>query len=142
MIPIARPDIGPDEVAAVTDVLHSGMLAAGRRVAELEDRFAEFIGVKHAIAVSNGTVALMCIFKGLGLGRGVEVITVEPDGPAAVAGVRPEDLIVSVGGQPVAAMDDLLQLMPGEAVGVPVQVGVVRAGQRLELELVPAELAG
>ena len=78
----------------------------------------------------------------LGRGTAVEVITVEPDGPAAVAGVRPEDLIVSVGGQPVAAMDDLLQLMPGEAVGVPVQVGVVRAGQRLELELVPAELAG
>ena len=63
-------------------------------------------------------------------------------GPAAVAGVRPEDLIVSVGGEPVAAMDDLLRLMPGEAVGMPVQLGVVRAGRRLELELVPAELAG
>ena len=32
MIPIARPDIGPEEVAAVTDVLSSGMLAQGRRV--------------------------------------------------------------------------------------------------------------
>jgi serine protease Do len=78
----------------------------------------------------------------LGRATAVEVITVEPDGPAAVAGVRPEDLIVSVGGEPVAAVDDLLRLMPGEAVGVPVQVGVVRAGQRLEIELVPAELAG
>jgi serine protease Do len=78
----------------------------------------------------------------LGRGTAVEVITVEPDGPAAVAGVRPEDLIVSVGGEPVAAMDDLLQLMPGEAVGVPVLIGVVRAGQRLEIELVPVELAG
>jgi serine protease Do len=78
----------------------------------------------------------------LGRATAVEVITVEPDGPAAVAGVRPEDLIVSIGGEPVAAVDDLLRLMPGEAVGVPVQVGVVRAGQRLEIELVPAELAG
>ena len=76
MIPIARPDLGPEEVAAVTDVLASGMLAGGRRVAELEARWAEFIGVKHAIAVSNGTVALMCIFEGLGLGPGDEVITV------------------------------------------------------------------
>src|SRR5512135_1354774 len=76
MIPIARPDIGPEEVAAVTDVLTSGMLAQGRRVAELERRWAEFCGVRHAVAVSNGTVALMSIFAGLGLGPGDEVITV------------------------------------------------------------------
>ena len=68
MIPVARPDIGPEEVAAVTAVLESGMLAAGRRVVELEERFAAFIGTRHAIAVSNGTVALMCLFEGLGLG--------------------------------------------------------------------------
>jgi dTDP-4-amino-4,6-dideoxygalactose transaminase len=76
MIPVARPDIGPEEIAAVTEVLESGMLAGGRRVAELEERFAAFIGAKHAIAVSNGTVALMCIFEGLGLTPGDEVITV------------------------------------------------------------------
>ena len=68
MIPVARPDIGDAEIAAVTEVLRSGMLAGGRRVAELEERWAAFIGVRHAIAVSNGTVALMCIFAGLGLG--------------------------------------------------------------------------
>ena len=76
MIPIARPDIDDAEIAAVTEVLRSGMLAGGRRVAELESRWAEFIGVRHAIAVSNGTVAEMCIFAGLGLGPGDEVITV------------------------------------------------------------------
>jgi perosamine synthetase len=76
MIPIARPDIGPEEVAAVTDVLTSGMLAQGRRVAELERRWADFCGVKHAIATSNGTTALLSIFAGLGLEPGDEVITV------------------------------------------------------------------
>ena len=76
MIPVARPDIDDAEIAAVTEVLRSGMLAGGARVAELEDRWAEFIGVRHAIAVSNGTVAEMCIFAGLGLGPGDEVITV------------------------------------------------------------------
>jgi perosamine synthetase len=76
MIPVARPDIDSEEIAAVTDVLLSGMLAGERRVAELEERFAAFIGSKHAIAVSNGTVALMCLFEGLGLGPGDEVITV------------------------------------------------------------------
>jgi len=76
MIPIARPDIGPEEVAAVTDVLTSGMIAQGKRVAEFEARWAEACGVRHAIAVSNGTVALMSVFAGLGLGPGDEVITV------------------------------------------------------------------
>jgi dTDP-4-amino-4,6-dideoxygalactose transaminase len=76
MIPVARPDIDEAEIAAVTEVLRSGMLAGGRRVVELEERWAAFIGTKHAIAVSNGTVAEMCVFAGLGLGPGDEVITV------------------------------------------------------------------
>jgi perosamine synthetase len=75
-VPIARPDIGDEEIAAVSEVLRSGMLAGGKRVAELEERFAAFIGTKYAIAVSNGTVAEMCVFAGLGLGPGDEVITV------------------------------------------------------------------
>jgi perosamine synthetase len=76
MIPIARPDLGPEELEAVTEVLGSGMIAQGRKVAELEQRWAEFVGVRHAIAMSNGTVALMSIFSGIGLEPGDEVITV------------------------------------------------------------------
>ncbi len=95
MIPIARPDIGPEEIAAVTEVLQSGMLAGGKRVAELEERFAAFIGVKHGIAVSNGTVALMCVFEGLGLGPGDEVITVGHTFNATVSS------ILSTGATPV-----------------------------------------
>jgi dTDP-4-amino-4,6-dideoxygalactose transaminase len=76
MIPIARPDMGPEETEAVAAVLASGMLAQGARVAELEERWAEYVGVKHAIAVSNGTVALEAIVAGLGIGPGDEVVTV------------------------------------------------------------------
>ena len=76
MIPIARPDIGEEEVAAVTEVLRSGMIAQGRRVAELEERWADRVGTRHAIAVGNGTVALAAILAGLELGPGDEVITV------------------------------------------------------------------
>ena len=76
MIPIARPDLGPEELEAVTEVLGSGMIAQGRKVAELEQRWAEYVGVRHAIAMSNGTVALMSIFSGIGLEPGDEVITV------------------------------------------------------------------
>ena len=87
MIPPARPDLGPEEIAAVTEVLNSGMIAGGRRVAELEDRWADFCGVKHAIALANGTVALMSIFAGLGLGPGDEVITVSHTFNATVSSI-------------------------------------------------------
>jgi len=87
VIPVARPDIGAEEIAAVTEVLRSGMLAGGRRVGELEERFAAFIGTKHAIAVSNGTVALMCLFEGLGLGPGDEVVTVGQTFNATVSSI-------------------------------------------------------
>jgi dTDP-4-amino-4,6-dideoxygalactose transaminase len=76
MIPIARPDLGQEEITAVTEVIQSGMVAQGRKVKELEERWAEFVGVKHAIATGNGTLALMAIFAGIGLGPGDEVITV------------------------------------------------------------------
>jgi dTDP-4-amino-4,6-dideoxygalactose transaminase len=76
MIPIARPDVGAEEIAAVTEVLTSGMLAQGRKVAELEERWSEFVGVRHTIAMANGTLALMSIFSGIGLEPGDEVITV------------------------------------------------------------------
>jgi perosamine synthetase len=76
VIPIARPDLGREEVDAVAEVLLSGMIVQGRKVKELEGRWAELVGVRHAIAMSNGTVALMSILAGLGLGPGDEAITV------------------------------------------------------------------
>jgi S1-C subfamily serine protease len=76
----------------------------------------------------------------IGRPSGVEVIGVDPDGPAATAGLRAEDLIVSVDGRPVERMDDLLRLMGGDAVGVAVTLGIVRAGRSMEVGIVPAEL--
>jgi perosamine synthetase len=95
MIPIARPDIGPEEIAAVTEVLSSGMIAQGKRVKELEDAWAEFVGVRHAIAMGNGTLALMAIFTGIGLEPGDEVITVSHTFAATA------NAILSTGATPV-----------------------------------------
>lgn len=74
-IPIARPFIGDEEVEAVARVLRSGMLAQGEEVRLFEQEFAEYIGVKHAVAVANGTAALDIALKALGIGPGDEVIT-------------------------------------------------------------------
>lgn len=75
IIPIAKPLIGEEEKKAVLEVLSSGMLAQGEKVAVFEKAFAEFIGVKHAIATSNGTTALHAALVGLGISPGDEVIT-------------------------------------------------------------------
>ena len=76
MIPIAKPDLGQEEIDAVADVIRSGIIASGPRVRELEAAWAAYCGVGHAIAVANGTLALMGIFEGLKIGHGDEVITV------------------------------------------------------------------
>ena len=74
-IPIARPIIGQEEIKAVEEVLKSGMLAQGEAVKSFEDEFAAYLGVKNAIAVNNGTVALDLAIKALDLEPGSEIIT-------------------------------------------------------------------
>jgi dTDP-4-amino-4,6-dideoxygalactose transaminase len=75
MIHIARPQIGEEEKAAVLAVLESGQLAQGSVVAEFEEAFAAYCGVKHAIATSNGTTALHVALLAHEIGPGDEVIT-------------------------------------------------------------------
>ncbi len=75
MIPIAKPLIGAEEKKAVLEVLESGMLAQGKKVEEFERAFASFLGVKQAIATSNGTTALHAALLANGIGSGDEVIT-------------------------------------------------------------------
>ena len=70
----------------------------------------------------------------------VEVVEVVPDSPAERAGLRPEDLIVSVNGTETGSVYDLQRLMVAELIGVEVPVTVVRDGRELELRLVPEEL--
>jgi S1-C subfamily serine protease len=70
----------------------------------------------------------------------VEVVEVVEDGPAARAGIRPEDLILSVNGTRTERVEDLQRLMVADLIGSAVKVRVLRAGRLLELELHPAEL--
>jgi perosamine synthetase len=75
MIPISAVDLGAQVEASVLEVLRSGALAQGPKVAELERRFAEMTGVAHAVALSNGTTALVAALQLLGLRPGDEVLT-------------------------------------------------------------------
>lgn len=74
LVPLADIDFSEDEVSAVTKVLKSRWLTMGSITQAFEQNFAEFIGAKHAIAVSNATVALHLACEALGIGPGDEVI--------------------------------------------------------------------
>ena len=76
----------------------------------------------------------------LGREECVEVVEIVEGSPAARAGLRPEDLIIDLNGQPVTGVDDLQRLMAGELIGERVAVSTVRGGRTQQVELVPVEL--
>jgi S1-C subfamily serine protease len=78
----------------------------------------------------------------LGRKSGVEIAQVVEGGPADLAGMRAEDLIVELEGTPIEGMDDLQRVVVSEVIGRAVRAKVVRGGRERELELVPAELEG
>ena len=74
-IPLSQPDIGEREIEYVTNVLRSGQLSLGPKVAEFEEKFADYVGTRYAVATNSGTSALHLCVKALGIGRGDEVLT-------------------------------------------------------------------
>ena len=76
----------------------------------------------------------------LGRDTGVEIVEILPGGPAARAGLRAEDIVVALAGEPVTRVGDLQRLLTGEAIGRDLAVSIVREGAELALKLVPDEL--
>ncbi|HYQ74700.1 DegT/DnrJ/EryC1/StrS family aminotransferase [Cellulomonas sp.] len=124
MIPISSVDLGPEVEAEVLKVLRSGMVAQGPVVAEFERRFAELSGVKHAVAVNNGTTALVASLQVLDLEPGDEVITspftfvatlnaiLEAGATATFADIDDADFNLSAAATAAAVTDRTKVLMP------------------------------
>ena len=74
-LPFALPDVGEDEISEVAAALRSGWITTGPRTKTFEKQFAEYIGCRHAIAVSSCTAALHLALAAQGIGPGDEVIT-------------------------------------------------------------------
>jgi perosamine synthetase len=94
VIPLARPDVGAEEAVAVAEVLESGQLTMGPKVAEFEAELSRACEQPHAVAVSSGTAALHLALLALGIGEGDEVLVPAFTFPAtanvvALAGARP-----------------------------------------------------
>jgi dTDP-4-amino-4,6-dideoxygalactose transaminase len=94
-VPLADVILGSEEIAAVTEVLKSGWLSMGPRTLEFEERFACFLGVKHAFAVANCTAGLHLAGEALGLQPGDEVLC------PALTFVATANAILYAGGRPV-----------------------------------------
>lgn len=73
-VPLSKPWIGMEEAGPASEVVASGWLIQGPRVASFEERFAAMTGSRHAIAVNSGSSALLVAMGALGIGAGDEVI--------------------------------------------------------------------
>jgi dTDP-4-amino-4,6-dideoxygalactose transaminase len=75
LLPFHRAWMDEREIQGVADVLTSGRVATGSRTREFERAFAEYVGARHAVAVSSGAAGLQLALEVLGVGRGDEIIT-------------------------------------------------------------------
>jgi len=109
-ISVAKPLLGPEEEAAVIEVMRSGQLAQGARVKAFEAAFAAAVGSPHAVATSNGTTALQLALRAYGIGPGDEVIT------SPLTFIATANAIVHAGARPVFGdVDATLNLDPASA---------------------------
>ena len=87
-IRLARPDVGEEELAAVREVLATGQLTMGPRVAAFEEAIAQAVGTAEAVALSSGTAALHLAMLALGIGERDEVIVPAYTFPATANAVE------------------------------------------------------
>lgn len=100
-IPITRPFIGPEEMAAVQRPLETGWLVQGPYVQEFEASFGTFVGAEHAIATTSCTTALHLAVAALGLREGDDVIV------PAFTWVATANVVEYMGARPVFVDIDL-----------------------------------
>ncbi len=133
-ISIAQPQISDEEVAEVSRVLRSGMIASGPETKLFEEEFARFVGTKYACAVNNGTSALSLSLSALGIGPGDEVIT------TPLTFVATANSILSCGARPVFAdiEEDCFNLSPDSVMGAITER--TRAIMPVHLYGLPAEM--
>jgi perosamine synthetase len=148
-IPLSAPDVGDDEVAAVSEVLRSGRLSLGPKVGEFERALARFSASSHAKAVSSGTAALDLCLRGLGIGAGDEVITspfsfVASASAIVYQGARPvfvdidpDDLNLDAGRIEAAVTSRTRAILPVHVFGRPANMDAIRdVARRRSLRIV------
>jgi S1-C subfamily serine protease len=78
-------------------------------------------------------------FTGVAQDSAVMVGTIEPDSPAALAGIKVGDLLLGIDGTTITGADDLVRALTGETIGRDVALDILRGTERLTLKLTPQE---
>jgi perosamine synthetase len=137
MIPLAQPDIGEEEIRLVNEVLRSGWLSMGPKVGIFEEKFASYIGTKHAIAVNSGTSGLHLCVKSLGIKSGDEVITTPfsfvassnsvlfEDGKPVFVDIDPDTLNMDVKKIEAAITENTKAILPVHVFGQPCEMNAI-----------------
>lgn len=138
-IPYGKQNITQDDINAVVEVLKSDYLTQGPEIQKFEESFAEYVGVKYAVAVSNGTAALHLCTLTLGVNTGDKVITSPitfaasancvryAGGEVVFADIDPETYLLDIN-----KVEDLLKTSPkGTYKGI---IPVDFAGRAVDLE--------
>jgi perosamine synthetase len=100
VIPLAVPDVGEEEIEEIRKVFGTGFLTEGATTKEFEKTVAEYVGVKHAIAVTSCTTGLHAVFESIGI-KGQEVIVPDYTYPATA------EAVILAGGIPVLVDVDI-----------------------------------
>ena len=134
-VPFFRPSLGPEEEEAVISVLRSGWLTTGEVAARFEKEFADYTGVRHALAVSSATAGLHLALESLGVGPGDAVITT----PYTFASTA--EVARYLGADPVFAdiRSDSMNIDPEEVEGV---LRRLQRENRKVSALMPVHVAG
>lgn len=95
MIPLTRPTIDEETIAAVAEVLRSGWITSGPQVAKFEQQLSEYFGGRPVRCFANGTATMEIALRIAGIGPGDEVIT------TPISWVATSNVILTVGAKPV-----------------------------------------
>ncbi len=94
-VPVALPSFDDAEVRLVAEVIRSGWVTQGPKVAAFETQFADYVGAKEAVAVTSATTALFLVLHARGIGPGDEVIV------PSLSYIATANAVVHVGATPV-----------------------------------------
>ena len=146
LIPLAVPDIGDDEIEEIKKVMGTGFLTEGATTKEFEQMVAEYLGVKHAIAVTSCTTGLHAVLHCLDI-KGQEVVVPDYTYPATA------EAVVLAGGIPVLVDVDLESMnmtseileesynekmtvfSPVSWAGVPLEKEIYQKAKKLDLKM-------
>ncbi|TVT68243.1 MAG: UDP-4-amino-4,6-dideoxy-N-acetyl-beta-L-altrosamine transaminase [Denitromonas halophila] len=141
MIPYGKHHIEEDDIAAVVDVLRSGLLTQGPAVESFERAIADYVGAKHAVAVSSGTAALHLAALAAGVGPGTTLITTPitfvasanaglyAGGKVAFADIDPDTINMSPAAleASLAANPDTKAIVPVHFAGLPCDMPAIKS---------------